>query len=347
MKLVKINAFSDAENYILNTLLDNNFHSGEDLSKALNLSRTTISNLVKKLENNGLEIAKIPRRGYKLIYKTQRLKVDSESFNEINPFIDTFYFFEKIDSTNDFLLANSTFDGHAIAYSEYQTLGKGRRGKEFLNSYGQHLMFSFGTHFGEVSAIAGLSIAIGICVIRALKNLGFNPQIKWPNDIYINGKKVCGILVESSVSKKGAWVVMGVGLNVGLTLSENEKFSKLENIVDSLENVSRNQNSTDLKTNKDINLSQNLVDKTKLFTSIIKEINQGISIFKNDGLNPFLEEYKEYDLFYGKEVYLINDALKIEGINQGITSTGSLIVKTKEGTKHILCGEMSLREITH
>ena len=242
MKLVKINAFSDAENYILNTLLDNNFHSGEDLSKALNLSRTTISNLVKKLENNGLEIAKIPRRGYKLIYKPQRLKVDSESFNEINPFIDTFYFFEKIDSTNDFLLANSTFDGHAIAYSEYQTLGKGRRGKEFLNSYGQHLMFSFGTHFGEVSAIAGLSIAIGICVIRALKNLGFNPQIKWPNDIYINGKKVCGILVESSVSKKGAWVVMGVGLNVGLTLSENEKFSKLENIVDSLENVSRNQN---------------------------------------------------------------------------------------------------------
>ena len=206
---------------IINIILDNNreFISGEEISKQLGISRSAVWKHIKSLKEEGYNIESINKKGYRLIEKPKDLLSSQNIAHELNTeFIGSnILHFDTIDSTNTYAkkIASKEIDG-TVVISEEQTLGRGRLGRVWNSKAYEGIWMSiilkpnilpYKTPF--LTIIAGASIA------NALNNLGVNVGIKWPNDIILNGKKLCGILTELSAEiERVNYIVLGIGMNV-------------------------------------------------------------------------------------------------------------------------------------
>ena len=314
--------FSDDERMVLEYLSDKKYHSGVQLGSALNKSRTTIMNYMKKLSDSGLLINKVIGRGYQLQivpeFYDRRILLKRPNLS----------FFDTVDSTNQFLLEQSDVSEGTVVLTDFQSHGRGRRGRDFLSSYGTQIMFSYATNFKEIGEINGLSIVIGIAVVKALESVGINNvQIKWPNDLYINGQKVGGILVETSCSKKGVYTVIGVGINVVRDFLFLVDLSKLDREIGA------------------IDISKHGISRSEMVLLLCEYIDKYIANFKRVGLQPYIETYNNYDAFAGSNVRIITNERIIEGVNGGINATGAIILYTPEGKLvEVVAGDVSLRK---
>jgi len=310
---------------ILKILLENVgiFISGEALATANSVSRNAVWKAVSSLKKDGYKIASAHNRGYCLLdgsdvlSKTAVLRFLDNKNTEV-------FVFEELDSTNSEAKRSVSkgISSPTLIIADSQTSGRGRLGRSFYSpcSTGVYFSYVYKPANGIASGVAVTSAA-AVAVCRAIKEVaGLNAGIKWVNDIYIDGKKVCGILCEAITelnSQTAQCIIVGIGINVST-----------ENFPD------------DLKV-KAGSLKARNVDRNRLAASVINHLEMLI-----EGLEKrtFIEEYRRLSLVLGKPITYIKNGVETQAAAVGVDNDGGLIVRLSDGTETTLSsGEISVR----
>ena len=230
--------------------------------------------------------------------------------------------FEEIGSTNDYLLENSKKNKISICLTESQTKGRGRNSKEWQSPKYEniYMSISFSTN-QDLKFFSSFSLVTALSVQKALTKHKFDTKIKWPNDIYINSKKVGGILIETLNKDKNNIVVVGIGLNV--FMKSNSKIDReWTSLI--LENESMS------------------IDRNKIISDIVNELLVDKKTFEERGFGVFSNEFNELNILKNKKVSLSNSQYD-DVVALDVNEDGSLNVKTKSEIKKIFSGEVSIR----
>ena len=328
---------SDKQKKILTQLADGEFHSGTELAEVLGVSRSAICKQLSGLTALGLHHSAVSGKGYRLDNPLELLvqsEITALLTEQNKAIVSTLEIHDSLDSTNSYLMAHSRNNAESgfVCFAEHQTAGKGRRGRQWVSPYGSNIYVSLLWRFqqGGIAGTAGLSLAIGIAVIRALKEQGINEVgLKWPNDIYSQGKKLGGILIEVSGEADGPCAaVIGLGLN--LFLPEHQAQTITQAWTD-LTQIS----------------GENPVFRNQLAGSVLNQILAIVNGFETVGINAYLEEWRSYDCLKGKAATLFIGQQQIEGIVEGIDDKGLLLIKKPEGTVQAFAsGEVSFSAAT-
>ena len=320
---------------VLSILSDGKFHSGEIMAKNFNVSRVAIWHAISGAEKLGVEVFSVRGRGYRLTQSldlVEEKKVKQAIGEMANLFNVTVL--DVVDSTNDYL-KKAVVNGHPHAscvVSNIQTHGKGRRGREWQSALGENLTFSFLWRFTKgAAALSGLSLAVGIALIRSLKKLDIHQALlKWPNDILVEDddiyKKLAGILIELQGDMDGqSAAIIGIGINLNLSKKQAEKIDQPA--------VSINQ------------CTSESIDPNNLLAIIIKNLAEVLAIFEDSGFTSLKNEWLSYDAFQDKVINVTSgDGNSTKGRSQGVDDFGSLQVITDAGAKVYASGEISIRK---
>ncbi len=311
---------------ILHLLADGQFHSGEALAQHFKVTRATIWNAVKHAESLGIEVFSVRGRGYKLpqaielLDKNEVLKAIGEQRAWFNLQI-----LDEVKSTNTYLMQNKNTAHATCVAAHLQTNGKGRRGRTWVSQLGASLTFSLLWRFQcGAAALSGLSLAVGVALIRALNSLGVNDaQLKWPNDVLVDGKKLAGILIELQGDLEGpSAAVIGVGFNLNLP----------KNLLASID-----QPAIDLASVKEI-------DQNILLGTLLKHLADVLSGFEAHGFIGLRDEWLRNHAYQNKPVrMLLPNGTAVQGVVQGVADDGILLVETALGLQRFSAGEISLR----
>jgi len=324
--MLKINLFK--------ILCDGEFHSGTNLGEQLHCSRSAIWKAIKGLkEEFNVTIFSVRGRGYCLNSPVELLnseqihtQLSENSRNVINK-IELFF---NIDSTNEYLISETKLNkynhtGCRVCFAEYQYNGKGRRGKQWVSPMGGNLYCSISWHFNKsFQEIAGLSLAVSVGITMLLDELGVKElELKWPNDVLWQGKKLVGVLLEMHGESSGpCTTVIGIGVNYNMSKSNvdiDQPWCDLNSILKTL--PARN------------NFAAKLIDK--LITTI--------QLFDDKGLDAFLELWRSYDVLQNKSI-MIKKLDSIEhGIARGIDHSGALLVEQSGVVSALYSGDVSIR----
>jgi BirA family biotin operon repressor/biotin-[acetyl-CoA-carboxylase] ligase len=322
---------SDKQKKILSLLADGEFHSGTELADALGISRSAIWKQLSGLAELGLQHSAVSGKGYRLDNPLELLdvsKINEVVTDQAGALISSFEIHDQIDSTNRYLVERSQNNGlsGSVCFAEYQTAGKGRRGRQWVSPYGSNIYLSILWRFQQgPAAISGLSLAIGVAVIRALKQHQIsNIGLKWPNDIYSQGKKLGGILVEVSGETDGPCsAVIGLGLNLFLPETQAEGIT---------------QAWTDLSKIT----GQSQLSRNQLAGILLNHLLPVIAEYESVGIQAYLDEWRSYDCLSGKSATLFIGQQQFEGIVQGIDDNGMLLIKRPDGNVQTFAsGEVS------
>ncbi|HVW69377.1 MAG TPA: biotin--[acetyl-CoA-carboxylase] ligase, partial [Steroidobacteraceae bacterium] len=238
-----------------------------------------------------------------------------------------------VGSTNTELLSrvNPPNGSSEALLAEYQTAGRGRRGRAWLAPPGGAICLSFSWTFKEVPADLGaLGLVIGVCELRALRSLGIaNAKLKWPNDVLVDDRKLSGVLIELRAESAGpACVVVGIGLNVALGAPLLEKIAETgiaatDLVTAGLEHPARNA----------------------VAAAILDSCLRGLAEFERAGLLPFLDEWRDADALRGRMIDVKGAAGDIErGLARGVDLHGALLVEVADGgLKKFVSGDVSVR----
>lgn len=266
------------------------FISGEKLANDLNVSRAAVWKVVKSLKNEGYDILSVSNKGYALSKETDILS--SKIIKDNMPkYRDKFNFaiYKTVESTNIVArgMAMNGADSGTVVIAEEQTSGYGRNGKSFFSPYGTGIYMSIILNLKKEKKIFNSSFittAAAMAVSKSIEEISNeNTQIKWVNDVFINGKKVCGILTEGAFSFEDGkldYAVIGIGINVNFP--KNGFPEEINNIA-----VSINK----MQNNKDI--------RNILIAKILERMYE--YYFNNVA---FYDEYKKRSFLIGKKVSL-------------------------------------------
>lgn len=304
------------------------FVSGEELSKKLGISRAGVWKHIKSLREEGYNIESVNRKGYRLAeIPSDILTYDNISYNLETAILGKkIIHFETIDSTNDYAkkIGSNENEG-SVVISEEQTKGKGRLGKMWHSKSGEGIWMSIILK-PEISPYKApfITLIAGASIVEALKKLGVDAKIKWPNDIIVNKKKVCGILTELSAEiQRINYIVVGIGMNVKTMEFEQE----ISNIATSLHK--ENYKLSRLEIVKGI-----LVEFEKLY----------IDYIKNNSQERVLDICRENSAIIGKDIYVIKGEEKELVKCLDINNDGNLVIQKKDKTiEQIISGEISIR----
>jgi len=311
---------------LVNQLSDGAFHSGSSLGASLGVSRAAIWKALGRLSEFNLDIETVKGKGYRL-----RGGIDLLNFDEILEEIP-FCYQEKIninlllstESTNSWLMSKKDpSKKFEICISEMQKGGKGRRGKVWVSPFGKNIYLSIAFDLqGGVEALNGLSLVIGLAVIRVLKKLGLAEAVlKWPNDIWVDSRKAAGILVELQGEATTGWrVVAGVGLNVCMDESDGAAID--QPWISIAESIS--------------------CRRSELAGMMISTLVDVMGDYQEKGFESFMSEWEESDFLKGKSIQSSGGG---SGIAAGINAQGALLVETSEGKSCINAGEVSVRPV--
>lgn len=311
---------------LLLILADGNFHSGEELGARLGVTRAAVWKQLKKLESLNIPLSSVKGKGYRLSDAIELLDHD-EILTKVDGRLDCLEVLLNTESTNSYLLAKASdhMGKRYAVLAEKQEAGRGRRGRTWVSPFGKNIYLSMLWSFsGGLASLEGLSLVIAIAVEKALAELGVEEaKLKWPNDVYLDKKKLAGILLEVSGEYSGhCQVVIGIGLNI--KLSEHDA----ESIAQPWAQLSSHIGAVD----------RNAI-AAKVISHLIAEIDQ----FDKQGFEPFQQYWIHRDAFYDQEVDLILPNKVRSGIAKGVNNKGELVLKTDSGLESINAGELSLR----
>lgn len=313
---------SDKQKQILTLLADGEFHSGTELAEVLGVSRSAICKQLRGLSDFGLQHSAVSGKGYRLDKPLELLahaKINAMLSERNKDMISTLEIHDTINSTNSYLVerAQNNAPSGFVCFAEHQTAGKGRRGRQWVSPYGSNIYVSMLWRFqqGGIAGTAGLSLAIGVAVIRALKQLDIHDVgLKWPNDIYSQGKKLGGILIEVSGEADGPCVaVIGLGLNLFLPETQAQSIT---------------QAWTDLTQV----LGENPLLRNELAGTVLDHLLHITNGFEEAGIKAYLDEWRSYDCLQGHTATLFIGQQHIEGIVEGIDDNGLLLIKRPDGS---------------
>lgn len=315
---------------VLKRMADGEFHSGEALARAFEVSRASVWHAIRELEAAGLEIYKVHGRGYRLqqpLALLDRASIESRLGADAGRFALDIR--DTVDSTNTRLLemaAAGAASGTVLAV-EWQPGGRGRLGREWHAGMGEALTFSLLWRFTRgAGALSGLSLAVGSALARALEAEGA-PAIglKWPNDVLWRGRKLAGILIELAGDALGPTAaVIGVGVNVRLSDGTRARIG---------------QPAAELE-----KACGAAPDRNRLLARVLAELAATLDSFGREGFAPLRAEWQRRHAHQGKRVTLtFPDGSRQAGRAAGVAEDGSFLLETRAGTKRYHSGEISLR----
>ncbi len=303
--------------------------SGQDLSDVLKISRVAIWKHIKKIRSLGYKIESRQQSGYKLIDMPDLLLPWEITENLKTKFIGKrAYYFDSIDSTQDFALKIASQDNEngTIIISKKQTGGKGRMKRKWFSPVGGVWMSIIIHPDFDISNTTLVPIATSLALCMAIeKTIKIRPKLKWPNDITIKGKKVAGILVDTSIeSNKIESLILGVGINFKI---KQEKLKK--NIVNSPNYYGA---TTLVKKNESaLHLVQQFLYELEV---IFQWINSGLT-------KKIIFEWTKRSSTIGKNISIINDKKNVTGKAIKIDNDGALIISKNKQTTRILIGDVT------
>jgi BirA family transcriptional regulator, biotin operon repressor / biotin---[acetyl-CoA-carboxylase] ligase len=318
---------------ILRLLKNNNdgYVSGQLISENLGVSRTAIWKYINQIKEDGYEIESISKRGYKIISSPDLL-----TYEEVEPYLSTSFIgrniihFDSIDSTNSKAkqLADTAHTDGTIIISEEQTSGRGRLGRSWVSPKYKGIWMSIilKPDLNPMEAVKLTQIAAASLTL-ASKELGINTLVKWPNDIVINHKKVCGILTEMSAElTRINYVIVGIGINVNI--DEADFPEDIKPIATSLK----------IETKASVN-------RKELVGRILNNFeNLYLKFIKENDIKISLNICRENSALLGRNIMVIKKDGDVEAKALNIDEEGRLLVQYADGKQeYVISGEVSIR----
>ena len=317
---------------LFNMMSDGQFHSGEELGKALGVSRAAVWKALKRLEDDGFPIQRVRGRGYRIPPGACLLDlaaIHAAMPAELVAQID-WQLLDTVDSTNAQLmrqLALSANQQQPLAcLAERQSAGRGRRGREWVSPYAQNIYLSLALPFsGGAQRLEGLSLLVGLVLVETLEACGFKRcALKWPNDVLLDGRKLAGILVELAGDLTSDCIaIIGVGVNVLMSDAE----AAIEQAWTSL-----------LLSRQGGQLNRNL-----LVAEFIQRLLAAVQLFREQGFAPYVDAWQQRDAWRGLPVRVEAGVNSWSGLGLGVDSRGALRLGTADGEVLLNGGEVSLR----
>lgn len=307
--------------------------SGAEMAKTLNLSRTSIWKAINSLRDDGYTINAVTNKGYSLADNTDLISKEGISLYLNKDFSNVYiYIYKTTSSTNEVAkkLALSGAKHGTVVISEEQTQGKGRMGRSFYSPANTGIYMSIilrPTLTAMDSVLITTSSSVAICD-AIHKVTGIECQIKWINDIYINNKKIGGILTEASTNFESGtidYLILGIGINFN---NPKDNFpDDLKEIADSLYNGNSNGINRNILCAEILNNILSIIPK-------IKDYN-------------FISEYKKRSIILNQEIMYTSGGIYSKGRAIDINNDGSLVIKHDDGSIKILnSGEISIRRLS-
>ncbi len=306
---------------IIRVLSKGGFYSGQAIADTLDVSRAYVWKLIQQLQELGLGIESVTGRGYCLQFPVELLDEESLkqslALNELDVRLIT-------DSTNE-ALKGEGFGHNKLVVAEYQSAGRGRRGRQWVSPLASNLYWSLGWKTQlPVQQLGGLSLVVGLATVSALSQLGVKDvEVKWPNDIRYQGRKLGGILVELSGDMVGGLnVIIGVGLNVYMASVAADSIDQdWINLQELHPNISRQA----------------------VLINVIKQLQAHLEQFSSEGFESFKNDWSRVDECFNKKVSILQGDDVVNGVGAGVDTNGAFLLQTGKGIKPVYAGEVSLR----
>lgn len=320
---------------LVKLLANGKFHSGQNLSIHLKVTRVSIWKAIQYLKSLGLEIYSVRGRGYRLASPIELLSHDliqSHLNTQVKTTIKRLDVLLITHSTNDYLKEykiRGLPEGTACT-AETQTAGRGRNGRVWFSPFGSSIAVSLFWRFKNLTPFAnhlsGLSLVVGVSVVKALEKMNISAKIKWPNDIIYKDKKFVGILVETDYRADNHYqdVFIGIGLNVN---------NRVANITDDLKGTI-----TDL-----FEILGRVPSRNKVIGEILNYLVPSLETFEDTGFSSFISVWNTYDALKDKEVMIFRPHSEIKGIAKGVNERGELLLEEKGVLKAICMGDIKVR----
>ena len=292
--------------------------SGAALGERFGVSRAAVSKRLKDLDE---VVEAFPSKGYAIRAGRQFVSLEAvEALKQYHPSwrIETLL---ELSSTNSFLVAAARSGDITpqVLLAERQTAGRGRRGRSWEQPLGTGLSFSVRWQFeAGFNVLSGLSLAVGVWVAEVLQQFGFEMQLKWPNDIYYQGAKLGGVLVEVDGDVDGpVTVVVGVGLNLLQTPNIDQPVTCLE-----------------------------CQRKDELFVALANRFIQGLGQYEEKGFTCYRDGWTARALWLGQHVAVTSISQSVEGQLIGVDNDGALMLECNGKPVRFSGGEVSLRKMS-
>ena len=319
---------------LLRELSAEHFTSGAELAAKHGVSRSAISDALKDASALGVSIFSLTRRGYRLAEPLGFLDIDEirRRMAGRQQRLDL-RLVDVIDSTNTALLqqaAAGAASGTCLA-AELQTAGRGRRGRAWQSALGASLTFSLLWRFDAgAAALGGLSLVVGLAVANALRSLGVAAQLKWPNDIVVNDRKLGGILIETQGDMLGPTIaVIGVGVNV--------------NLPDAIKR-SIDQPVTDItEAAEDAPVRSPALDRNVLLATVLTQLVELLDQFQQGGFAPLRDQWRALNAHQGCMVEVLAADARYTAKVIDVDPSGSLIVERDSVRLVLSAAEISVR----
>lgn len=320
---------------LLSLIADGKFHSGESLARQLEISRASVFNLLSRVAENGIDLHRVRGRGYRLVRPWQKLDV-SEMSVCLGDYAGRFdiEILAQAPSSNALLMqrcrvvSDRSQTGKVLAV-ELQTDGRGRLGRTWHSGLGNSLTFSVLWKFAcGLNSLSGLSLAVGVSQVRALKRLGAQDvYLKWPNDILTTRGKLGGVLVEAQGDVLGPCaVVIGVGVNCSVPPYLH---ARIDQPACGLDEV-----------------CSGVLNRNRLMAALLKDLADAMHDFKRGGLALLREEWERYHIYQNRQISLNLPSGEIaSGTARGINDKGELCVEDKRGIRYFNSGEIVTQPI--
>jgi BirA family biotin operon repressor/biotin-[acetyl-CoA-carboxylase] ligase len=314
---------------LIQILSDGKFHSGEELGSTLKVTRSAIWKTMRKLAKLELEIYRVKKKGYQIPSGLELLDLN-KIVPYLNPIIDLkrITLLNEINSTNNYIFAQlkSTLQSRMIVLAEYQSAGKGRRGRSWYSPFGTNIYLSMHHQFNkDPSELSGLSLATGVAIVKALEKYGvYHLKLKWPNDVLWQGRKLSGILVEMTAESHAKTnAVIGIGLNIRVakkTLDQQQNWVDVAEILAA--QPARNQ----------------------IIALILNEMTQMIHDFEKYGFLYFKNDWQALHDFHQQKITIQTHSQHLHGRVVGINDQGELLIIDEfDQLRNLMHGEISIR----
>lgn len=317
---------------VLRLLSDGEFHSGEGMAQQLHVSRASVWQAMRNLDEAGVDVFRVPGRGYRLrepLHWIDKDKIRAGLGSKAGIF--DLEVADCLASTNSRLLEKAVQGAPrgSCVVTEMQTAGRGRRGREWHANLGGSLTFSLLWRFNQGAGfLSGLSLAVGVALMRALDQAGVaGAGLKWPNDVLHQHRKLAGILIELQGDMLGpSAAVIGIGINLRLS-------GKVLNRID--------QAAVDLHS-----IRGEVPERNFLLANILLHLADVLNEFDEGGFACLREEWLRHHAYHEKQVLLIlPDGSQHQGNLLDVAEDGALLVRTAVGKQRFTSGEISLRKL--
>ncbi len=298
--------------------------SGEEISHVLGISRAAVWKHIRNLKNEGYKIESVTNKGYKLGGIPDKLDID-----KIHEMLKTKVIGQRIeyvnstDSTNNECKRLEDKTDGTLVIADAQTAGKGRLGRVWESPHGSGIWMSILLKPDvSLESVSQITLVTGMAVCRAV---GIDAMIKWPNDVVIDGKKICGILTEMSAEiERINYVICGIGINVNTPSFPEELQDKATSLF--VETAKKHE-------------------REKIAADVLNEFEKLYNVFTEKGFSFLADEYRKMCVTLNKDVRVIHRNNELTGKAVDIDDSGNLIVETENGQITVHSGEVSVRGI--